>query len=106
MLHKTEIELVCPNCDIHMKVFVEQKFRGLLMICPHCFSNVVFYNQKLGVISDKLLSKLIKNDKLKACGIMNISRENIREAITQDDVIDLKIDLETSKSVDAFLKKI
>jgi hypothetical protein len=108
MRDKVSIKLGCPKCGFPVNASIEEYCHEfLLFVCPKCQSNVVFYDNKLDIISNKMLSKLIRKDKLKQCGILNVNVSlKTEEPISLDDVVNLKIALQTSKGVDDFLQKI
>ena len=105
---KVSIKLGCPKCGFPVKASIEEYCHEfLLFVCPKCQSNVVYYNNKLDIISNRMVAKLLKRDKLKQCGILNVNAmEKFDEPINSDDVVNLKIALQTSKDVDDFLRKI
>jgi hypothetical protein len=104
---KVSIKLGCPKCGFPVEASIEDCHEFLLFVCPQCQSNVVYYNNKLDIISNKMLSKLIRKNKLKQCGILNVdATEKLEEPINADDIINLKIALQTSKDVKDFLQKI
>ena len=106
--NKVSLKLGCPKCGLPVNASIKEYCHEfLLFICPKCHSNVVFYDNKLDIISDQMVSKLIKNDKLKQCGVLSVkalSRPD--DPISSDDIINLRIALHISKDVKDFLKKI
>jgi len=111
LMHKVSIKMDCPKCGFPASVSIKDDGREILLfVCPHCHSNVVYYNNKLDIISDHLLNKLIRKRKLKTCGMLEIKHPDDKkveyQSISSDDIVDLKIALETSDSVESFIKKI
>lgn len=107
-MHKVSIKLDCPKCGFLVNASLENSCHGfLLFVCPKCQSNVVYYNNKIDIISDRMLSKLIKEKKLKMCGELG-ANPGIRDGqpINFDDIVNLRIALETSLDVSDFLGKI
>lgn len=107
-MHKISVKLDCPKCGFPVNASLEEDCRGfLLFVCPKCQSNVVYYNNKVDTISDFMVSKLIKNKKLKMCGILGAqSGSRLGKLVDYDDIINLRIILETSLDVSDFLEKI
>jgi endogenous inhibitor of DNA gyrase (YacG/DUF329 family) len=104
---KISVKLSCPKCGFPVSAAIENRHHEfLLFICPKCQSNVVYYDNKLDIISDNMVKKLVKDHKLQMCGMLQIDAKKSDCPITFDDIINLKITLETSNGVDDFLKKI
>ena len=104
-MNKTVIKLKCPKCDFGVKAELKGKFnKFVLYFCPKCNSNVVFYNNKVDIISDAMVLELQK--KLKTCGATYFSRNKSKKAITEDDIINLRILLETEMDFDKILAKL
>ena len=93
----------CPNCSLPAEAVLEQSFHKFILYkCPRCKSNVVCYSNKISVISDNLVKKLLKQGKLKFCGSIcfdtppkkkpSTSRDGV---ISESDIMDLRILLET-----------
>ena len=105
----TSIKINCPGCDHHVMAEINNGIgRFILFVCPNCHKNVIYFDNKVDTISDKALKKLIRRGKLHYCGV--IDSEGVKKVeskeITPETVTDLKILLETSKSVDDFISKI
>jgi len=107
-MHKVSVKLDCPKCGFPAHASIKENWgEVLLFICPHCHSNVVYYDNKVDIISDRLLGKLLRKNKLKTCGALDVPEEHVGERpISEEDLIDLRITLETADSVESFLKKI
>lgn len=101
-MQKISVKFRCPKCGMPVKAKMEdQAYRFILYRCPKCDSNVVYYNNRTGIISNKLFRKLMRNNKIKSCGdIFSISRETPLDSIfppkrtrpvSKDDITDLKI---------------
>ena len=108
MVKEQSVKLECPKCKLPIEAKIKKSHHEFLIyICPKCQSNVVHYSDKIDIISDKLLRKLLKQKRLTSCGQIEIgSASQAQRVISLDDVTDLKIVLETSKNVDEFLSKI
>jgi hypothetical protein len=83
----------------------------LILVCPRCYRNVAYYNNKVDIISNRLIKKLIAKKRLRCCGSIDIPSQILPEhgfgkGLTVESLIDLKILLETSKDVDEFISKI
>lgn len=110
-MHKIIFKVRCPICDSPLKASFDSKFEGFFLFnCPKCFSNIVYYDNKLDVISDKMVRKIMKNNKLKTCGYLSdaeiVDKKCISDSFSSDDLTNLKILLETSSSIEDFLSKI
>jgi hypothetical protein len=106
-MQKVIIKLGCPKCGFPANASIEDECQEfLLFICPKCHSNVVYYDHKLDIISDHFLAKLVWKKKLKTCGVLkvlpNYSRDK-EQPINEDDIINLRIALQTSDSIESFL---
>jgi len=113
---KTEtLKLKCPKCGLTVKAQLNSKFRKFVIYpCPVCHSNVVYYKNKIEIISKNMLLKLKKEGALETCGSFfpddgsrhRIQLEKDKKDITQDDVLNLKILLETEKDFDKVISKL
>jgi len=116
---KTVLSLECPKCHFPARAEFEKFHKFIIYICPKCKSNVVFYGNKIDIISDRMVNSLRKRKKLKACGNalfpMDIddkfSKSPIKplvssEGITKDKILDLKILLETERDLGSLLSKL
>jgi transposase-like protein len=105
------IELICPKCKSFSKAVIEEEYRKFLIYtCPRCNSNVVYYNNKVEIISDVLLKNLMKQKKLSYCGdivFMPLENELKKGTIIDDDKIaDLKILLATESNIDKIISSL
>ena len=109
-MHNTVVKIECPKCGYPAQASIKmQTMRFIFFICPECQSNVVYYDNKLDVISDAMVNKLIQRNRLIECGnITSAENSSVQKAqtISSDDLLDLKIAIETSKSIEDFLKNI
>jgi len=109
---KITISLQCPKCQYPAKAEIKKFFKFVIYRCPKCQSNVVYYDNKTDILSDKMMKILGKKKKLKNFGnaIFPKSRikkkESSKPVITKENVIDFKILLETEKDFDEFLSKL
>ena len=112
MVRNLTIEINCPKCRCPIKASIKRLGIKdfLIYICPECQGNVVYYKDKVDLISDRLLHKLFQKRKLKTCGVIDgLQQSNPasdKKVITLGDVTNLKILLDVSKDVDDFLSKI
>ena len=108
------IALECPRCHFPAQAHVEKFHKFIIYICPKCQCNVVFYNNKIDLISDKMIKSLKRSKKLRFCGsalFPSLDTEKTPflpptssgEGITKDEITNLKILLETEKDFNKFL---
>ena len=109
-MQNTMVRIHCPHCNLPAKALLDKGYKKfLLYTCPRCSSNVVYFNNKVERISDNLLTKLLRKGKLQKCGDMLFTKKNNPprdSAISVQDVIDLRILLNTCRDFDEFLSKI
>jgi NAD-dependent SIR2 family protein deacetylase len=114
---KTILSLACPKCHFPARAEIEKFHKFIIYICPKCQSNVVFYDNKIDILSDHMINSLKKKKKLRMCGnalfpvslteeIPPIKDDPSKEGITKDKILDLKILLETEKDLGSLLSKI
>jgi hypothetical protein len=109
---KTTLKIRCPECGEVIQASVQDSYRDfLIFVCPKCKNNVVCYDNKVDVISDQCVKKLLSKKHLQCCGIVESSSSDTMEygsgkELTSDSVVDLKILLETSQDVSDFIAKI
>ena len=105
---KITISLCCPKCQYPAKAEIKKFFKFVIYKCPKCHSNVVYYDNKTDIISDKMMKLLGKRKKLKDFGRATFPKINKKDGskITKENVVDFKILLETEKDFDAFLSKL
>ena len=107
-MFKTKIKVECPKCGYPINTEVTHKtWTFMLFICPDCHSNVVYYDKKTDIISDELVAKLVRENKIKISGITHIHRsDGKRQPITNEDVSQLSSLLKDSSTIDDFIRKI
>lgn len=112
-MSRTIINFECPKCHCGAKAELETVYKFLIYKCPNCHSNVAYYNNKLTVISDRMINILRKKKKLKFChgdfkvdSSSKVTPEKFSEYITHDRIVDLKIILETEKDFNSLLSKL
>jgi hypothetical protein len=106
----------CPKCHHGARAEIDEEYKFLIYKCPQCNSNVVHYDNKLDVISDKMIELLKRKNKqfLGFCkNVMSSAPpqkpkvEVKREGpITPDRITDLKILLETESDFDKLISKL
>ena len=108
-----EILLECPKCKLPSRAILNKKFnKFIIYTCPSCKSNVVYYGNKVDIISDKLLNKLIKGRRLKFNGAVHFMGKEYtmglkkRNRITEDDILNLRILLETEEDTNRIISKL
>lgn len=126
-MERLSVNLKCPKCGLPGEASLEESaYKCILFICPRCRSNVVYYDNKIDVITDTCLSRVLKRKKLQFCGSVNFNKDNpdkgrksqensekksplVHEEgkpITRDDVLNLKILLATEGDIDSILSQI
>jgi hypothetical protein len=119
-LAELKIKIECPKCTYSVEANLKKEFKLIMYTCPQCHSNVVFYDNKTDLISDAMVSKLRNNKKLEFYAMANkksspkvspppvkrLRRPLRHEGLSKEDVLDLKILLETEKDIGSFLAKI
>jgi hypothetical protein len=88
----------CPKCGFVAQAKLNgKKCKFILYKCPCCNRNVVHYNGKVDILSDAMVNMLYKSNTTHICGnLYKIEPGVVRDiAITDDDVINLKILLNT-----------
>jgi predicted RNA-binding Zn-ribbon protein involved in translation (DUF1610 family) len=130
MVKRNIIKISCPTCGlcINSSITINDKSKEFfLYVCPKCDSNVVYYENKVDVISDKLMESLFKNKLITRTRSAPVKKEttkkvvskshsksvkkskksqNITSTISDDDILNLKIELGLALSVEDFMKKI
>jgi len=114
IMKKETLTLECPKCQLPAKAFLDSPYHKFIMYtCPRCHSNVVYYKDRVDTLSDRLFKKLLKKHKLEFCGQIDFispvkgkKRVLVRGPITHDDILNLKILLETEKNTSDFISKI
>ena len=121
MANKTIIlNLKCPKCGAPARAQVKkQLYKFLIYVCPECDSNVVYYDNKIDILSDKLMETMAKENKLKFTGnaifpkkhaestkTAEVPVKSVGEPITEEKITDLRILLNTEKDFDSFISKI
>lgn len=107
------VDLKCPRCHLSTKARIDENYyKFLIYTCPKCGSRVAFFDNKLRIISDRLFQKLVNKNKLQYCGDISFKKKKIRykndfkEFITKDDILNLKILLETEQDSGSVLSKL
>ena len=136
-MNRINLSIKCPKCKLPAEAKIEEEgfLKFIIFKCPKCGSNVVLYNNKIDIISNKLLRQLLKKHKLKYCGNVLFDREPCtgpgtdnqsvqlttggyatkqaktledipEKGITKEKLIDLKILLETENDFDKIVSKL
>jgi len=108
------LKLRCPNCKSPARAEVKKRsYKFLIYVCPNCNSNVVYYNNKTDILSDKFVEMLTKENKLQFSGHAIFPKKTSKapkraghKKVSKDNIIDLKILLHTEKDFETFLSKI
>ena len=106
------LKLQCPKCHSPARAKVDKKiYKFLIYVCPVCKSNVVYYDDRVDILSDEFMNTLIKDKNLTFCGDAVFpkvvpSNSNLKdEPITTDRINDFKILLNTEKDLAKFISK-
>lgn len=109
----TYYKLKCPKCNSPAHAKMDKKvYKFLIYRCPVCESNVVYYDNRVDILSDEFMKTLIKDENITYCGdalFPKISPSNekiIDKEITKDRISDFLILLNTERNFDKFLLKI
>jgi hypothetical protein len=109
---KLTLNIHCPECNHTIQASVTENYKDfIILVCPKCHKNIVCYDNKVDVISDQCVKKLISKKHLQCCGVVETDAQASAECgsgkgLTNDSLTDLKILLETSQDVNDFLSKI
>lgn len=110
---KITISLRCPKCKYPARAEIKKFFKFVVYRCPKCQSNVVYYDNKTDILSDTMMRSLGKKRKLKNFGNAFFpsakpveKKPQIGTGITKDNLVDLKILLETEEDFDEFISKL
>lgn len=101
--------LECPKCNFTGKAYLCKKPKFFIYTCPKCFSNVAYFKNKFGTLSNDFVKSLKNRNDLKLVGSLYSSSEHPRinkKPITKSDLIDLKILLNTETDFYSFISKI
>jgi transcription initiation factor IIE alpha subunit len=103
----TILKFECPKCRCGAQAELGRHYKLFLIYkCPNCNSNVAYYDNKISIISDKMILSLKKKNKIKFCKTVIQPRPKKSKNITKDDVLNLKILLETEKDPDSLISKL
>lgn len=109
---KVYLKLQCPKCHSPARAQVNKRvYKFLIYVCPTCKSNVVYYDDKIDILSDDFMNTLMKDKTLTFCGNalfpkITPSNSNLSdEKITQDRIVNFQILLNTEKDFQAFISK-
>jgi len=108
------LKLTCPKCGTPARAEVKKRlYKFLIYICPKCRSNVVYYDNKTDVLSDKFVEIMTRRNKLQFSEEAIFPklpkkppRKMIGEGITEDKITNLKILLNTENDFDTFISKL
>lgn len=105
------LKLICPKCGSPARAEVKKRlYKFFIYVCPKCRSNVVNYENKTDVLSDKFVNDLAKKYKLQYSGKAIFPKITVKKPetgeITKDRIVDLKILLNTETDFDDLLSKL
>lgn len=102
----------CPSCNTNYEIFLKTSPHVMILNCPTCKTCVSLYNGKISEEDKQLIKKLhsIKNkEDLKDIIEQHHENELVSKStqldrfITNDDIVNLKIDLNNCKTIDDVL---
>jgi predicted RNA-binding Zn-ribbon protein involved in translation (DUF1610 family) len=101
----------CPKCGFVAHAEIKRKYKFVIYACPKCNSNIAQYDNKINVISDRMVKAVANNRKFKCCGKLRLEKNEkprikTSSGLTNDAITDLKILLNTTKDIDTFIKSI
>jgi hypothetical protein len=101
----------CPKCRHPTRAEFRSKYKFLIYKCPNCMSNVVFYDNRLDIISDQMIERLKSKRKLRKYANVFSSLpakkpELKKTEITPDKINNLKILLETETNFDRIISQL
>jgi len=105
------LTLKCPKCSFPIQAKIEERqHKFLLYVCPKCNSNVVYYKNKVDIISDDMVRYLQFRKNIIICGnsyFIDPRPKPTREAvINQDDLLNLSILLNTENDVEKIISQL
>jgi uncharacterized Zn finger protein (UPF0148 family) len=99
--------ITCPACGTPIETQVRGKGHlFLLFCCPMCSRNVVQYEGKVTCLSDAFVKSLREKYKLKSFGSVLTRPVKSHKSITEDDINDLRILLNTEPDFNKLLQKL
>jgi len=109
-MNKIQVKVKCPQCGLNAKAQLKDYKKFIIYKCPGCKENVVCYKDKIEIISEKLIRKLLRKGALVSCGDILFKnpdyKDKEREPITKDDIINLRIMLETETNWEKILEQL
>jgi len=109
-MSKSIVSFECPKCSCAVDAIVDPVYLFVLYKCPKCRCNVVSYEDKVDVISDKLILKLLASRKFKLQSSKKPSKpapmKQEATIITEEQIEELRHLMATEKDFDSFLKKL
>lgn len=108
------LKLKCPKCGCPARAKVKkQLYKFLIYVCPYCDSNVVYYDNRIDVLSDKFIESMAEKSKFKFSGapifpkrLKKLPKKTSGKEITDDDILDLQILLNTELDFDSLISKL
>lgn len=104
--------MVCPSCGFSVQANLSNdKYRFFIYKCPSCYNNVVWYKNKIDILSDKLVRELLESKNVQYCGMVTATKKSCpsykkQEGISEDDIANLKILLETERDSGKIISKL
>jgi len=107
------LKLRCPKCNSPARAEVKERmYKFFIYICPRCQSNVVNYDNKTDILSDKYVETLSKKYKLQFSGraiFPKTLKKKVKKPSTEidkDKITDLRILLNTETDLDDLISKL
>ena len=106
------LTLRCPNCRLAAEAVLESPYHKFIVYtCPKCHSNVAYFKKRVDILPDHLFKKLLSKKKLSFCGSINFpvnKKAKIEDTryISGDDIVNLRILLETEKDSSRIISRL
>jgi hypothetical protein len=99
------VTLRCPNCLLEAKLSLSASHRLLIYTCPMCKNNILYHKGKADIIPIHLFKKILRRGNLVLCGDVQFKVQS-RRAISDEDISDLRILLETETDSSKIISKL
>ena len=117
----------CPHCHVDVELSIENGASVIVLSCEHCKTRIMYYYGEAFEVDNNQMEHLQENQLRAVQGYMKVhgmqgampARATVKSsashqagqpvrdtAITNDDITDLLIDLQTTGDVGDFLKRI
>jgi ssDNA-binding Zn-finger/Zn-ribbon topoisomerase 1 len=111
---RMQVKVKCPKCGLMVEAQLEAFRDFILYQCPKCKNNVAVMDNKTMIISKELFKSLVTQGIFETCGKFspmilvkkNKEKSNSVHSISQDDILNLRILLETETDFSKILSKL